>query len=176
MVGVVVTYHVEEMEAFAATIVRAPALFQKELQPTLDKSAKIVQKAAKENLTRTGAVASRGLIDSVDIGVLPNGAGRTVGTAHPAGGVIERGRKVGAKMPPKGSLLRWMSIKGIEPKAEFAIRRAIQRRGQAARPWLHPALLTSRAAINREFVLMTARVVRQINNMPPTPRAGVTAR
>ena len=43
--------------------------------------------------------------------------------------VIEYGRTPGAKMPPKGALLGWMSRKGIDARFEFVIRRAIGRDG-----------------------------------------------
>jgi hypothetical protein len=52
-------------------------------------------------------------------------------------GVIEFGRKVGAKMPPSGAIDRWMRAKGIATGTTgwqrrrfiFVIRRAISKRG-----------------------------------------------
>lgn len=47
--------------------------------------------------------------------------------------VIERGRRPGAAMPPKGVILGWMARRSIPASAEYAIRRAIGRRGIPAR-------------------------------------------
>lgn len=43
--------------------------------------------------------------------------------------VMESGRRPGAPMPPPGALLDWLHRHGIDPKAEYPIRRAIARKG-----------------------------------------------
>lgn len=68
----------------------------------------------------------------------------TFGFGGAAGGyarVMDEGRRPGAKMPPKGSMLAWMSSKGIDPKKEFIVRRAIGRKGIRARRFFEKAVL-----------------------------------
>jgi hypothetical protein len=43
--------------------------------------------------------------------------------------VMEKGRRPGAKLPPKGVLLGWMRRHGIPAENEYVIRRAIARHG-----------------------------------------------
>jgi len=76
--------------------------------------------------------------------------------------VVEEGRRPGAPMPPKGSLLNWMKAKGIDPKAEFVIRRAIGRRGIPGRWMMRDALAKNRAGIEAEF---QAAIVRLANKL-----------
>lgn len=57
-----------------------------------------------------------------------------VATASPYGEVVEKGRRPGKGMPPKGSLVRWLEVKlGLDEKTaqriEFVVRRKIARKG-----------------------------------------------
>lgn len=49
---------------------------------------------------------------------------------------IDKGRRKGAKMPPKKPIEDWMKAKGIPMRASFPIRRAISIRGIKPRPFL----------------------------------------
>ncbi len=42
---------------------------------------------------------------------------------------VERGRRPGAKMPPKAPIVKWLRVKGKSEKLEFVIRRSIARKG-----------------------------------------------
>lgn len=56
------------------------------------------------------------------------------------GGVLEFGRRPGARMPPAGVLLPWMARHGIPEDREFVVRRAIGRRGLQGQPFPHIAV------------------------------------
>lgn len=60
---------------------------------------------------------------------LSNGAEGVLEATSGHAAVMEFGRRPGAAMPPSGVLLGWMERHGIPPEAEFAIRRAIGRKG-----------------------------------------------
>ena len=89
--------------------------------------------------------------------------GEVYSTDSPDGkvAVIEFGRLPGRKMPPRGALLGWMARHGIEPRAEFLIRRKIARDGiPAVAPFrkafrLRRGLLQSQAR-NLQSTLVTA--------------------
>lgn len=83
-----------------------------------------------------------------------------VGSNVPYAKIIEDGRTPGS-MPPQGVVLGWMSRHGIPADREYLIRRAINRRKQP-RPYLKPAIERNRAAINREFGQIPARVMRRL--------------
>lgn len=78
---------------------------------------------------------------------------------------IEFGRRAGAKMPPEGALDDWYSAKGIDPKLDFVIRRAIARKG------IKPTPIT-------EFVLDAVRddLERLYNRYLDNEVASLTAR
>jgi hypothetical protein len=57
-----------------------------------------------------------------------------VATASPYGLAVEKGRRPGMKMPPAGTLLRWLEVKlGVDEKTaqriEFVVRRKIAKQG-----------------------------------------------
>lgn len=57
-----------------------------------------------------------------------------IGTASPYGLVVEKGRTPGSKMPPAGTMLRWLEVKmGISTEEaqgiEYVVRRKIARKG-----------------------------------------------
>lgn len=57
-----------------------------------------------------------------------------IGTASPYGLAVEKGRSPGEKMPPAGTMLRWLEVKmGIETEEaeeiEYVVRRKIGREG-----------------------------------------------
>ena len=61
---------------------------------------------------------------------------------------IEFGRRAGAKMPPSGRLDDWYAAKGIDPKLDFVIRRAIARRGIKPTPITQPVIDAARLEVN----------------------------
>lgn len=75
---------------------------------------------------------------------------------------LETGRAVGAPMPPAGSLLPWMSSKGIDAALEFVIRRKIGRDGIPARRLFSTALQRNEGAIRAEFDAAIRRFTAKI--------------
>jgi hypothetical protein len=77
--------------------------------------------------------------------------------------VVDKGRTAGSAMPLKGSMLAWMSSKGIPAKLEFVVRRAIGRRGIRPRPFVTKAFNELKAGrIQREFNSALSRAVKRI--------------
>jgi len=76
--------------------------------------------------------------------------------------VVEDGRRAGAPMPPEGSLLAWMRRHGIDVSAEFAVRRAISRRGTRPQPYLKPALDKNRPEITRQMMAVLKRISNRL--------------
>jgi hypothetical protein len=64
---------------------------------------------------------------------------------------IEFGRRAGAKMPPQGSLDDWYAAKGIDPKLDFVIRRAIAKKGIKPTPIGQYVLDASRPRLEAIF-------------------------
>lgn len=75
---------------------------------------------------------------------------------------VEVGRAPGAKMPPQGVLLEWMRRHGIPADREFVLRRSIARRGIRPQPYLEPALVGNKAAMQREFDLAAERALAEL--------------
>ncbi len=124
----------------------------------LRKLGKDFMPAAKRGLKR-GALHSQVLLQqrTSALGVLNTGAykrswkwqeiekGIVIYNAQLYAGVIEYGRRVGARMPPVEPIARWAQLKLGVPKKQargvgFVIARAISRRGIAARPVMTGAL------------------------------------
>jgi hypothetical protein len=166
------TADVTQVEILAGDFDRAPKVLERELPKTLDKSADIIKRAAIRNLERSGAVASRKLVKSIAVGVTSR-TGRTVKAHARHAAVVERGRRAGVAMPPAGALIAWMRLKGIDTSYEFKLREGIRDRGIKARPFMSPALLSSRRAIDREFLYLAALLTKA---MATPSRSGVTAR
>lgn len=74
----------------------------------------------------------------------------------------ETGRRAGAAMPPAGSLLAWMSSKGIDGDLEYVIRRAISRNGIIARRLYSIAFQQNQGAIQAEFQAAIRRYVAKM--------------
>ena len=87
--------------------------------------------------TSQGVMGTQGgLWSSIEPEVRPMAAGVTgmIGTAYKYGLVVEKGRRPGRPMPPKGSMLRWVRVQMGVPaekakSVEFLVRRKIARKG-----------------------------------------------
>lgn len=86
----------------------------------------------------------------------------TVGTNQIYAKTVEFGWPKNYRWIPQGALLPWMQRHGIDVRAEFAIRRAIYRRGLPARPYLIPALEKNRPLFYREMALRMRDAVNEI--------------
>lgn len=88
--------------------------------------------------TPTGVYGAQGgLLSTIHGEVMDKGAPAVKGivaTQSKYGEVVEKGRTPGAKMPPEGTLIRWMELKlnmdaETAKKMEFVVRRKIGRKG-----------------------------------------------
>jgi phage gpG-like protein len=138
----------------------AAQIVAEETGVAMERSAILVQNAARTNIQQQHAIDTGRLLGSVTREVKPFEAsiGTNVAYARP----VEEGRQSGAPMPPTGSLLGWMNRHGIPAEREFVIRRAIARRGIRARPYLLPALENNRTQIAREFAVANRRIAARV--------------
>lgn len=102
----------------------------------------IVQQA-RRNLRRVHGIDTGATFQNI-VPTEPRVTGKTVtGTVRAGGSAanIEYGRQAGRAMPPRGALLDWLARHSIPVHAEFAVRRAIARRGIPPRPFMAPAVI-----------------------------------
>lgn len=90
------------------------------------------------------------------------GVRAVAGTNVPYAEAVEKGRRAGAAMPPGDVLTGWLRRKGIDPSAEFVIRRAIGRRGIPAKPYLDRAFAELKPRIAAEFAAVPKRVLARL--------------
>jgi len=95
---------------------------------------------------RRNAPASSGnLRDSIVVRQSRSGGGQfqsgwDVVAEAPYAIYVHEGRRAGSRMPPSAPIAAWMRREGIDPSAEFPIRRAIAQRRIEGRPFLRDAL------------------------------------
>lgn len=77
--------------------------------------------------------------------------------------VIEYGRRPGSKMPPSGVLLGWMARRGVDPRLEFVIRRAIGRDGIPAVAPFRKAFVKNRGLLASQSRNLQSQLVRSLN-------------
>jgi hypothetical protein len=87
-----------------------------------------------------------------------------IGSPLASAATIEFGRRAGSKMPPRGSLIAsgWLRRHGIPDSAEFAVRRAIARRGIRARPFLAPALADVQRRVTPALMAAGERTLQSV--------------
>lgn len=139
------------------------------LQDELDKAVRDASRDGADEsrsiLTAAGRVDTRALVGSVKPLPVTRG-GRAVRAGWeataPHAEVIQKGRRPGAAMPPKGVLLPWMGRHGIPPEAEFVVRRAIGRRGIPAVDYMDAAADRIRPRFRAALRAAAGRAVRRI--------------
>jgi hypothetical protein len=65
-------------------------------------------------------------------------------------------------MPPAGALIGWMTRHGMDTRMEFALRRAIARRGIPEKRFLRGALEQNRARIEGYFQEAAQNIIKQV--------------
>ena len=114
------------------------AVIQNHMERFITEAAVFLQREVQLR-TPQGVSGASGLLGSIQQKVHGRGTPLVRGIVSPAspyGEVIERGRRPGRGMPPRGSLLRWIEVKmGKSPeeaqRLEFVVRRSIGRKGFA---------------------------------------------
>lgn len=151
---------VRALDALARSYANAEAVIAEEVERAVKRAILAVEALAKKyvptdthHLQRSITSEARPLAGSLWRGV--------AGTNVPYAEAVERGQDPG-RWPAKGELLGWMRRKGIEASAEFAIRRAIYRRGTKAQPYLERAFAELKPQIDAELAAIPARVVQRL--------------
>jgi hypothetical protein len=73
---------------------------------------------------------------------------------------IEQGRPPNSKMPPQGSLLEWMSARGITG-SEFAIRKSIAKKGIPPTPIIEMSIIEIKADISN---ILSSDLIKEMTN------------
>jgi len=116
---------------------QGPVIVQKHVERFVTEAVTFLQREV-ELLTPQGVSGAQGgLLGSIQHEVQGRGTAMVrgvVGTASPYGEVVERGRRPGRGMPPKGVLVDWIALKfgipvDMAQRIEFVVRRKIARKG-----------------------------------------------
>lgn len=116
---------------------KAPEIINEQLTAAMYETTQFLQKKVKD-LTPEGVGGAKvGLKATIYGEVIGKGMPVIKGiVAHQSvyGEVIEKGRRAGKKMPPEGTLIRWIELKmgkseGEAKKIEFIVRRSIGKKG-----------------------------------------------
>lgn len=129
---------IKELDGFVKSLNDAPQILHQEL----DSGARRIAFHG-ESLSKVYAPVWLGnLVNSIYSRVESGGAMVSAiwGATAEYAAAVDKGRRAGARMPPKGALLAWMAAHGIAEEAEFVVRRAIGEKGIAARPFVTRAL------------------------------------
>lgn len=151
------TFDFSEIERMAARYEGAEQIVREEVRTGITRSVIQIEADAKRLVPTDTHHLQRSLTHEVTVSArdVRGRAGTNVSYAR----TVEEGRTPG-RMPPQGALIGWMRRHGIDVKAEFVIRRAVNRR-KRPQPYLKPAFDKNRAAIGRE---MGTAVPRRILN------------
>lgn len=116
--------------------------------------------------------AQGGLLGSIQQDVRGKGTPLVHGivmSAHKYAEVIEKGRRPGKGMPPRGSLLRWLEVKlGLDSKTaskiEFVVRRSIGRKGFEGAHMFEKAWKENQGRIQNIFERHGLKITEELNN------------
>jgi hypothetical protein len=85
-----------------------------------------------------------------------------IGSTLPYAPVRDRGRSPGATPPPVAPIAAWLASKGKDPRAAFAVARAIGRRGIPGDHFLTGAFDQLKPQIRQEFDQVPKRVIARL--------------
>jgi hypothetical protein len=116
---------------------RAPEIIRRDLLAVMHEATSFLERGVRDKTPQGVFGMEGGLRASIHGEVLEHGTSAIGIVAHGKGtygDVVEHGRRPGQKMPPEGTLLRWVEIKtGLTGKpaksVEFLIRRKIGKEG-----------------------------------------------
>lgn len=149
---------VSQLVTLSKRYAAAGPIIQDELVSAGERSMLAVEGRAKKYVKRDTATLQRSLTSEAK--PYAGGVRATAGTNVPYAETVEKGRRPGAPMPPQGVLISsgWLRRHGLPDKAEFAIRRAIARRGIPAAPFLTRAFDELKPEIAKEIQAVPGRV------------------
>jgi phage gpG-like protein len=145
-----------EVLAVATSLSNSGPVIDREIKTALTKSGLVVEGRAKE----LAPVDTGKLRQSITTQVRTDSA--LVGSNLQYAPTMEFGRRPGATMPPAGALIGWMTRHGMDTRMEFALRRAIARRGIPEKRFLRGALEQNRARIEGYFQEAAQNIIKQV--------------
>lgn len=153
--GIEIDY--SELEAFGNKFTRH--ILDEPLKQFVQDTALVAERAAREGMPKDTSDGARSIVSRV------NGLTATVGSPLVHVGVMDQGRRAGAKMPPPQSLVGWMRRHGMQGDP-YPLARAIARRGIKGRFFYKKAADQTRAklpALARKMADGIREQVRKLN-------------
>lgn len=116
---------------------KAPEILNRALAAAMDEATLLLEGEVKKRTPQGVFGAKGGLLSTIHGEVEGRGTPVVkgiIGTQSKYGEVVEKGRRPGQKMPPEGTLLRWIEVKmGLDAvaarKIEYVVRRKIGKKG-----------------------------------------------
>lgn len=147
------------------------AIVQSNLDRAITEATQLLDAKVKSHTPQGVYGAQGGLLGSIQNEVTGKGTPLVKGTvmsAHKYAEVIEKGRRPGKGMPPKGSLLRWLEVKlGLDSKhagqIEYVVRRSIGRKGFAGAHMFEKALNENWSALQNIFDRHGLNIARELS-------------
>lgn len=144
---------------FVARLRGAQTVLRNELATSMQRLVILGQNAAREGAPVDTGRLRNSITSRVELGGTVRGVW---GTNITYAETMEEGRRAGAPMPPAGALIGWMSRHGIDPSAEFVVRRAIGRHGIKGRHFFRASLDRLRPIAVRELNAAYMRALKWI--------------
>ena len=116
---------------------KAPEIFNRELTAAMYEATLLLEAEVKKGTPQGVYGTQGGLVSTIHSEVQGQGSPIVKGIVAEQskyGEVVEKGRRPGQKMPPEGSLVRWIEVKmGVDSSTaksiEYVVRRKIARKG-----------------------------------------------
>lgn len=148
---------------------RGPKIVEEKILGAMWEAVMFLEREVKKN-TPQGVFGDQGGLHSTIAGEVEKGTTvikGLVGHSKPYGEVIEKGRRAGKAIPPKGSLVRWMEVKlGMEKatavKKEFVFRRKIGKKGFEGAHMFENALNNNWSRLQRIFDKNGFEIAREL--------------
>lgn len=136
---------------------KAPAVVQSNLDRFVTEATLVLDGEVKKRTPQGVYGAQGGLIGSIQHEIRGRGTPIVKGmvmTAQKYAEVIEKGRRPGKGMPPRGTLLRWLEVKlGLgeaeAQRVEFAVRRSIGIKGFEGRHMFEKAVSENQGRLDQ---------------------------
>lgn len=149
----------------------APAIIQAALDGFVTEATHFLDGEVKKRTPQGVFGAQGGLIGSIQNRVTGKGTPLIKGTIMSAQKyveVIEKGRRAGKGMPPKGVMLRWIETKlGLSEteakRIEFAIRRGIGKKGFKGRHMFEKAVTENQSRLDEMAHRYGLQIVTRLN-------------
>lgn len=151
-----------------AELARAMKDAQAQLRTGLRQLTSQTAHAVKADAQVIAPEFSGALRRGITVTTSPRGTVATVRAQVPHAAAVLKGRRAGARMPPKAALVEWARQHGVDPKLVFVLARAIARKGIKARPFFDEAWRRHRPGFDMALKSVVDRVVRSVGSSRPS--------